>query len=296
MIDLTSHIGDVAPDLDSTFGDAVRAQLKQLSRPVDDYDTLAAARARHGFVRRPADLLTPPDANHKLAGAATPSYGLTLHSFRVVLPAADGYRRLSLNACPHAGHCVKVCVLRNGNGRFGSVQRAWLWRTDLLAREPHAFARILAFELVRAVRKHGRILFRPNVNSDIAWETVLPSLTDGSVLPGVLSYGYSKRPETLQGDGWLGAAYRVAYSWNERSDAGAVAAAMARGVPVAMVTSRRKGAPTVTAAPFDPAPVVLDADSTDEWMLTAGGVIGDLSAKGKARSLTGRSGFVVSTP
>jgi hypothetical protein len=31
-------------------------------------------------------------------------------------------------------------------------------------------------------------------------------------------------------------------------------------------------------------------------MLTAGGVIGDLSAKGKARSLTGRSGFVVSTP
>ena len=58
------------------------------------------------------------------------------------------------------------------------------------------------------------------------------------------------------------------------------------------MTSRRKGSDVVDALPFASGPVV-DADSTDEWMLS-GAVTGDLSAKGKARPLIGRSRFVVS--
>ena len=287
MIETTNYVESLGIDLDSEF----RAMVDNPCKPVADYAILASVRAAYGFVARPVPLLTPPDANHKLAGAGTPSYGLTLHSFRTVLPAREGFTRLSLNLCPNAGHCVKVCVVKNGNGRYASVQTAWLWRTDLLARHPRSFVRILAWELSKAVAKHGEILFRPNVNSDIAWQRLLPAMTEG-YLAGITSYGYSKRPETLAGNGWMGSAYRVAYSYNETSDNDAVSAAVANGVPVAVVTSRRKGSSVVDALPFVSGPVV-DADTTDEWMLS-GAVTGDLSAKGKARSLIGRSRFVVS--
>ena len=299
MISLTDHLLSVAPNMDATFLEALRADVK----PTADYAVLAAVRARHGFRELPTQLLTPPDANHKLDGASVKSYGLTLAHFRSVLPACTmtiagvevTFAELRLNACPSAGHCTRVCVLNNGNGRYDSVQRAWRWRLDLLARHPESFARILAWELTKAVRKYGRILFRPNVNSDVAWQLILPSLTNGAIA-GVTSYGYSKLPSTIEVDGWLGSAYRVAYSWNERSDADAVAAFIARGGAVAIVTSRRKGDAVVAGTPFgtDAGNVnIVDADKTDEWMLTNGAVIGDLSAKGKARDLIGRSRFVV---
>lgn len=277
-----------APDLDRVFRDAVDAA----TRPVDDYAILAEVRGRHGFVAAAMPLLTPPSANHKLNASVVPAYGLTLQHYRSVLPRSENTTRLSVNACPNAGHCVRVCVLDNGNGRYDAVQRARLWRTDLLARHPESFARILAWELVTAVRKHGAILFRPNVNSDVAWHRVLPSLAAGYIA-GVTSYGYSKRPDTLQGDGWFGPAYRVAYSWHERSDRDAVRAFYGRGGAVAVVTDRRKGTPVGTVYPFGVTASAIDADVTDEWMLTPGAVVGDLSAKGKARQLIGRSGFVV---
>ena len=289
MIELTNHIESLGIDLDSVF----RAMVDGPVKPVDHYAILAKVRAAHGFMEREAPLLTPPNANHKLAGAKVASYGLTLHSFRTVLPARDDFEALSINTCPNAGHCVKVCVVKNGNGRFASTQRGWMWRTDLFARHPESFVAILAWELSQAVRKHGEILFRPNVNSDVAWQRLLPSMVNGH-LAGMTSYGYSKRPETLTSDaGWMGSAYRVAYSWNESSDAATVDAAVANGVPVAVVTSRRKGSSVVTSLPFAGTNVV-DADATDEWMLSASGsVTGDLSAKGKARSLVGKSRFVV---
>jgi hypothetical protein len=302
MIDLTEHLAEIAPQLDETFRNGVTLALAGV-KPREDYAIVSGVRARHGFKARAADLLTAPDANYKLDKAIVPTYGLTLAHFRTALPAVGGRRSringavidfpaLSINACPNAGHCVKVCVLNNGNGRYDSVQRAWRWRTDLLTRHPDSFARILAFELVRAVRKHGNVLFRPNVNSDVAWQRILPSLTDGYVA-GVLSYGYSKRPETLAGDGWLGRAYRVAYSWNERSDRDEVTAFLVRGGAVAVVTARKKGQPVLREFPFGWTCDVADADVTDEWLLTKGAVIGDLSAKGKARELIGRSRFVV---
>lgn len=295
MITLTDHLLETATELDHEFVAALNC-----GKPYDDYATLAYTRAQYGFVERPTILLTKPDGNMKLAKGVVPSYGLTLAHFRTVLPAGPGLsrsgftrmnvKRLSVNACPNAGHCTKVCVLDNGNGAYDSVQRARKWRTDLLARHPEAFVRILAWELTRAVRKHGKILFRPNVNSDVAWHRVLPSLCSGH-LPGVLSYGYSKLPETLEGNGWLGDRYRVAYSWNETSDPNAVEAFLRRGGAVAVVTSRRKGTPPLNDYPFGWWPAV-DADVTDEWMFDFT-VVGDLSAKGKARRLIGKSKFVV---
>jgi len=289
---LTDILLETAPDIDRVFREAVdrsdRAGGTWMTsmKPLDSYDLLASVRTNHGFRNLPVPLLTAPDGNHKLAGASVPSYGLTLAHFRTKLPG------LSVNACPNAGHCTKVCVVDNGNGAYDSVQRARKWRTELVAKHPYHFARILAWELTRAVRKHGSILFRPNVNSDVAWHRILPPLCNGSI-DHVLSYGYSKLPETLEGNGWLGTHYRVAYSWNETSDPDAVRAFLLRGGAVAVVTSRRKGEPAGCRWPFMDRPwMAVDADTSDEWMFDDC-VIGDLSAKGKARRLIGKSKFIV---
>jgi hypothetical protein len=295
MIDLTAHILAAAPDLDAVFRAGVDAALAGI-RPRADYRVMATVRARHGFAEREAPLLSFD--NIKLLGASVPSYGLTLFHHRSKLAATADAPALSLNACPWAGHCTRVCVLNNGHGRWDSTKRAWRWRTDLLARHPHSFARILAWELVRGVAKHGgAILFRPNVNSDALWHLLLPSLCNGYVA-GVTSYGYSKWAGVLESDGWLGSHYRVSFSWNERDDADptAVAAFLARGGSVAVVTARRKRAPILSLGdlPFA-ASIVVDADKSDEWMF-ARGTVGDLSAKGQARKLIGKSAFVVGAP
>jgi len=293
MIDLTEHLADRIM-LDPYFKAGVR-DAHEGFKPAQALAQWAQIRRRYGFKAVPTPLLTPPAANAKLAKGETPAYGLTLQHYVTSFQAVDTHRRITVNACPYAGDCVKVCVLNNGNGAYPAVQRARKAKTEFLVRYPLSFVAILAWELVQAEAKHGRILFRPNVNSDVAWERVLPSLTFGALLPGVMSYGYSKRPEVLETNGWLAPAYRVAYSWNEKSEPGCWFDFMHRGGSVAVVTSRKKSDPT--SQNLAPGFETRDADISDEWIFETDqwgrGVIGDLSAKGKARSLIGKSGFVV---
>ena len=188
-----------------------------------------------------------------------------------------------------------MCVLNNGHGNRSSVIEARKAKTSWLVENPRGFSYLLGYELAGVEKKWGKALFRPNVNSDVRWELLLPSLTSGRVLPGITSYGYTKDPFILDTDGWADEAYRVAYSWNENSDLDPVIAFIDRGGSVAVVTSRRKGAPVGEhqgLLGYNNAHRVRDADKTDEWMFERG-TVGDLSAKGKARSLIGKSGFVV---
>jgi hypothetical protein len=244
-------------------------------------------RSRYGRKGHPA-LLTLGDHNAKLAKAQKWTVGLTLQHY--VQKLSTG---LTLNACPNAGHCTKVCVLDNGNGVFPKVQVARRAKTEFFALHPLQAAFLLGWELADEVERHGSILFRPNVNSDVEWEKVLPSLTSGEVFgDAVISYGYSKLDYVLDTNGWLDSHYRVAYSWNEKSDQAKVASFLARGGSVALVTDRRKGGPPPARHGLVPFATVVDADLTDEWIF-GDRVIGDLSAKGKARSLIGKSNFIV---
>jgi hypothetical protein len=264
----------------------------------------ATIRARHGFVERYADLLTEPSANLKLDKGEMPAYGLTLQHYVTNLGRlpGSGNRQLVVNACPNAGDCTKVCVLDNGNGRYDRVQRARKAKTEFLATQPHHFVFLLGYELARAVRKHGKILLRPNVNSDVQWEKVLPSLTQGTVFgDAVKSYGYTKLESVLDTDGWLGSHYRVDFSASERLgiESHRVRAFIHRGGSVAVVTDRKPKSPVSEHWPYALGVTSLlygitavDADVSDEWVFQEG-VIGDLSAKGKARSLIGKSGFVL---
>jgi hypothetical protein len=241
-------------------------------------------------------LLTLGSHNLKLAKGLRKVSGLTLqhHVQRIS-------KRLVVNACPNAGDCTAVCVLDNGNGGFHKVQIARRCKTAFLVEQPMAFAYLYGWDLARDSLGVDDYLHRPNVNSDVAWERLLPSLVNGTALPNVTCYGYTKRPEVLDTDGWLGTKYRVAYSWNEKSRNPAVAEFIRRGGSVAVVTSRKKDTPVdpdgvldVMFTVWSRETTILDADKTDEWIFE-NGVIGDLSAKGRARRLIGKSGFVVST-
>lgn len=248
---------------------------------------MAQCRSERGFKAVVSDLLTPPSANHKLEGASVPSYGLTL---------AHEKLHERLNLCPWAGDCTRVCVLNTGHGAYDSVRRAWLWRTDMFWLYPQQAVWRMGWELGRAVRKHGRILFRPDVNSDLSWHRFLPEL---GALEGVSVYGYTKNPAIFTGHRMLKFwGFDYAYSHNESSHRDKETELLRQGGKIAVVTSREKGEPVNAQALryffcVDSDVDVVDADVSDEWMLSDRPVIGDLSAKGQARKLIGRSGFVV---
>jgi hypothetical protein len=287
MRSLTETLAPNAASIDAAFRHgADRSDRARRRSARDEWNVIRVA---YGLAPCAPALLTPPDANAKLAKGKVPAYGLTLQHYVTRLTT-----KLTINACPNAGHCTKVCVLDNGNGRYDKVQVARKARTEFLARFPHSFAFLIGWEIADAVSKFGRIMFRPNVNSDLAWQDILPSLTNGDTFGDkVLSYGYTKVPTVLTTDGWLGARYRVAYSWNETSKVADVLPFLRRGGSVAVVTDRRPKSPIKQWAPSDATGGTIDADLTDEWMMSSG-TVGDLSAKGKARDLIGKSGFVVS--
>lgn len=231
-----------------------------------------------GFSRETRDMLTHPKNNTKLNKAIKLSYGLTLmHYVMRSLMIVNG-ANLIVNSCPFAGDCTKLCVINNGHGRSPVVQLAWRWRTEMLVNHPHEFALLLAHQLRKAVERDGDILFRPNVNSDIEWPTIMPTLFDGSLTGERIGYyGYTKIP-TLLGDGWVTPVYRTAFSANESIgwDDPRVLAFLDRGGNVAVVTNRERAEPVRQWAGDIR---VVDADVSDEWILNERGVIGDLAFK-----------------
>lgn len=301
MITLTDQLLPSARQMDEWFRTGVEAGgSRKLHR-----EQVATAkilfqqeREAEGFVGTQARLLGWPNENAKLRKGKLPGYGVTIQHTTTRIR-----KRLIVNACPHAGDCQRMCVLDNGHGSCPSVIRARRAKTRFLVNQPRAFAFLLGYELATVAKKHERFLLRPNVNSDVRWDLLLPSLIHPDVVGNMTSYGYTKDPFILDTDGWVPhpaggrGTYRVAYSWNENSQVVPVARFLARGGSVAMVTSRKKdgplaevGGPLTWLRPH--AQDVVDADKTDEWMFEEG-VIGDLSAKGKARSMIGKSNFIV---
>lgn len=257
------------------------------ARMIEARKAYGIVRGRYGFSSDiaaviGASLLTPPSANMKLDKSVVPAYGLTLQHYVQKLTTGK-----TVNACPWAGDCVKMCVLDNGNGAYPAVQRARRAKTEFLALFPNHFAFILGYELARAIRKNGEILFRPNVNSDVEWHRIAPALCNGEIVD-VQMYGYSKDPSVMDSDGWLGKNYRVAFSANENATITNVSVQgfIARGGSVAVVTDR-KPKTDITAW----ADNIMNADLTDEWIFQSG-VIGDLSGKGKARKFIGTTNFI----
>ena len=232
---------------------------KRFDPPADWRDRLADLKARHGF----ASILTPPDANAKLAkgGAAA----------ALTLAPAD---RSGLEVCPaRSAACSAACVLWfAGNGFRGSVRDARVARTLALAEDPHSFMAGVVDEAERLARGRDPIrALRLNCASDLPWERV-----DGflDALPSTLAlFDYSKIHARIGDGGQARGAtrpYRLAYSVSERRGSVAAAADIVRrgGSAVVVVAGarRRQADGTYKYAP-PPKRVRLDG----EWFKAVGG-------------------------
>lgn len=226
-------------------------------------------------------------SNAKIAKNETATVSLTLQSAKAAVVIFNGTEWI-LNTCTSSGLCGALCVLKHGKGSLPAVIRARNWRTWCLVRYPELFAVLLAHELDSAGAKHGKVLARLNVNSDLAWHLV-PELFD---TPSLMAYDYTKHETVLlTKSGWVLPNYRLVYSVNERSDDLLVAEFLDRGGSVAMVTNRAKGTAAYKRLTFAGKRYrVEDGDVSDNRFDTPKRTIVDLYAKGKARSR--RSRFV----
>lgn len=226
-------------------------------------------RAEYGFSTAGA-LLTPPDANSKLAKGqgVRPIWSLTLS------PAVSSG---AYNTCVRYADCAAACVLLAGKGELPTVQRSRDSRTALLYRAPEAFSVLVAHELDKAAREmKGHVWgFRPNAASDIAWELAAPWMLRRVAELGGASYDYSKawgRRDTL--------GYRLTLSVDSRQDDETIAQAVRSGQNVAVIVPVRKGQPVPSSWRGLPA---IDGDVTDARCDDPQGVVVLLRAKGKLR-------------
>jgi len=233
----------------------------------------AEFRKGYGF-KGNARILTYPEGQLKLGKSEIYTLGLTLSSGDAA----------GVETCSWRGECSKVCVLKHGKGGLPAVQRARIARTQFAESYPREFFALVAEEINTAHRKHGEIVVRLNVNSDLRFYRAVPGFFNGSLFgEGVRFYDYTKNPAILNGDGWITPLYRAVYSMHEGSNPVKVAEFLKRGGTVAMVTDRpRKG---------DTLPLIevggemfgtVDGDSHDNRLLDPAGVIVDLYAKGAA--------------
>jgi hypothetical protein len=229
----------------------------------------------HGYASVPP-LLSPPASNVKMAKSATPTYGLSL---------APADMSGDWNTCTWSTPlCRNACVLVTaGKGTLPSVRAARVLKTRFLGEHPQAFVTILHDELRRAVLKHGAIVARLNVASDLRWERIAPSLL---ATPGVGFYDYTKAP-VGQRDGIDG--YRLTYSVSERPASTTNALdALTNLANAAVVFDRANDLP----ATWHGFPVV-DGDLTDDRTQDPRGSVVGLRAKGSARGTVGTlDGFV----
>lgn len=255
-------------------------------------------RAAFGF-SGDADLLTPPDANAKLRKSDAPTYGLTLAAAAESMHAADVFgpdaaariRAMGIvidgvNVCTWSTpECRLACVLVTaGNARYPNVTRARIVRTLFLANRPDAFLTILRWELERAAARHGSIVARLNVASDIRWERIAPDLFR---IPGIRFYDYTKAPvaQRTKTDN-----YRLTYSVSERSASTRNALdALQNLANAAVVFERTPDGLPETWNGFR----VIDGDASDDRTRDPIGTVVGLLAKGAARFAAGTpDGFV----
>lgn len=195
------------------------------------------------------NLLTSPDHQPKTGKNAIPTYVLHL------APSTAS----SVNTCMFStAGCSAACLNTAGRGRFDSVQKGRISKTEFLAENPNAFIRILHAEIVAAVRRHdGQALFRLNGTSDLRWERIVPAIFE---IPGADFYDYTKWPRR---DGTPDN-YAIAYSASERdSDADLIERSKSFGhiAVVVDVPARTKGELPETFLGLP----ACDGDQHDDW-------------------------------
>lgn len=183
--------------------------------------------------------------------------------------------------------CRRGCLDTCGRGQMNVVQAARRRKSAEFLADPVQFGRILNDECISFImsqsRKGVEAWIRPNLTSDIAWESYLTS--------GVLKhcYDYTK---SLQR--WRAQPYHLTYSWNERSALSPIALAreaLKAGRPgVAVVVDTAIHEALLQSSSWHGVPIV-DGTKDDQRPYDPPGSLVLLKPLGKMRHDT--TGFVV---
>lgn len=203
------------------------------------------------------------------------------------------------NTCSMAviAQCAKACLFTAGRGAMSTVAQGRINKTIWFFEERETFMLQLSANIkaliIKAMKQGKRPLIRLNGTSDIRWENVGFTDTDGTVyenimqaFPDVQFYDYTKESNRKA----LPANYDLTFS-----DSGVAAyqkyvdIAVSNGMRIATVFRNVASIPTMHRGM-----PVIGGDNSDIRHLEDKGVVVALYAKGKAKLDT--TGFVFDTP
>jgi hypothetical protein len=195
------------------------------------------------------------------------------------------------NICPNASNgCIKACLFTAGRGKFNSVQKSRIERTEFYLNERTAFVNKLLNELTmlnkKAAKLNEKFAIRLNGTSDLDFIAIIKNRTNVDVLqdmPNLVFYDYTKTIGKVKK--YAGTNYVLTFSRSETNNDECIEA-LKLGANVAAVFSGALPSNYLDA-------VVIDGDKSDIVMLENKGVILGLTAKGKAKK--DDSGFVVNS-
>lgn len=249
--------------LDVLLGRADTARARKLQ---------ARYRMAFGYIGGPRPVLTEPDAQPKAGKNEIPTYTLMLSPERSVgIPG--------VNLCPKATvGCCDGCLGEEGHGSMSHTKKSRMVRTSFLLHHPYETGVIMGAELRLALRKHGRIGFRPDCTSDLRWERMMRVAIERFHDLGVQWYDYSAWDpvdrDTLDGR------YHYTYSMKENHDEAWLHRIIGMGMNVAVpFEGVRKGQPLPTEFM---GVRCIDGDVTDWRPGDPSGVVVALRKKGHA--------------
>lgn len=198
--------------------------------------------------------------------------------------------------CPmaKAAGCEKACLYSAGRGAFNSIQQARIAKTQYYFNNRPEFMLNLVKDIESGIRKAAKLgqqlLIRLNGTSDIRWENVSFTDSDGKVYENIMSrfpnvqfYDYTKdvNRKNLPANYDLTFSYSGVESFSKYTDK-----ALAKGMRIAAVFRYERDIP----ASFAGLPVI-SGDNSDVRHIEPKAHIVALYAKGKA--IKDQSGFVL---
>lgn len=210
--------------------------------------------------------------------------------FQLAPAWASGY-----NTCAGATiGCASVCLFGAGHGQRHMIHDgkhivwiARITRTILFFEHREQFMMQAIKEMQafkrKAIRQGIKSAFRPNVLSDIDWQSQAPWVFSQGI---DRVYDYTKVAKRVRKNN--SATYHLTLSRTETTDDKTILDTVKRGVNVAVVFNVKKGAPLPDEYLGVP---VIDADVTDNRFNDPVGVIAGLREKKTGKS--DQSGFVV---
>ena len=237
---------------------------------------------------------------------------ITINQSKLDKAQKYGYLSAGIHFAPHtmSGHsvcpmaskgCIAACLTFSGHGGIGlddnnlnDCQRARIARTKLFFEDKQAFWELFHREMksfIRKAEKRGlKPTFRPNLTSDIVWETKRDGtgLTMFEVYPEVQFMDYTALPTVALRPSWaILSNYHLTFSLKEDNE-DLAREVLRRGHNVAGVLRVKKGEPfpvTYWGVP------VIDGDEHDLRFLDKKGCFVALRPKG-TKGLRDTSGFV----